>query len=189
MFDFVRNNPYLFIGSSTVMTTTLTLFGFALTSTAFIGTSLNVHAAWLSRLRAFLHKSAPSVALTLAYFGLVSLLLSVQIWLRFQNDIPDEADTQLISGIGHFTFALVAILVMSKHLKSHGIVSWLVANLVALTYWASHVLLLTPPWFFFQGQGEQVTRLITLALVVGFVSTLITLSCLLHLRQNSKLKS
>jgi hypothetical protein len=46
-------------------------------------------------------------------------------------------------------------------------VAWIVANIVAVGYWAAHVLVLTPPWFAFQGQLEVIRAAALGALAAG----------------------
>jgi hypothetical protein len=45
---------------------------------------------------------------------------------------------------------------MAWRLAAGGRPRWLRANAIALLYWALQIVILDPPWFSFQGQGELV---------------------------------
>lgn len=173
LFGYVVDNPYLFVSSSTVMTTGL-LFGvmtLGLVATAgrfvpFVGDGLVAVVA-----RA-LRWCAPKLALALAYFGVGSIVLATEILLRFHRYIPLETEIQFRSGLGHLILAMVGIVALSPILRGLRRVEWLMANYWALAYWAVHVLLLTPPWFAFQGQLDLVLGVAKAWLGIGFAVTL-----------------
>lgn len=161
LLGYVLSNPYLFISSSTVMTTGLIL------AAASVGTV----ALATGRCRGLLHSAAPSLALLLAYFGLGSLLLSIQIFVRFHADIPVPVEIQLKSGLGHFAEALLGIALLSGYLRSRPGRDWVAGNIVALTYWLGHVVVLTPPWFEFQGQRDIILGAAIVILGTGLLVT------------------
>lgn len=137
---YVLGNPYLFISSSTVMTTGLVLGAVAV--------------SMVPRTTPVMRVVAPPLALLLVYFGVGSIVLATEILIRFHDAIPDATETQFASGIGHFLEAAAGIAVLSPHLRTRSRLTWIVANAVAVGYWAVHVVVLTPPWFAFQGQFE-----------------------------------
>jgi hypothetical protein len=139
---YILGNPYLFISSSTVMTTGLVL--------GAVAVSMVPRSAPVMRL------VAPPLAMLLVYFGVGSILLATEILVRFHDSIPDATETQFASGIGHFLEAAAGVAVLIPHLRFRSRRTWIVANAVAVTYWAAHVIVLTPPWFAFQGQLEVV---------------------------------
>ena len=143
LFWYLANNPYLFISSSTVMTSGLLIGAVAMTV--------------LPRRMPLLHRVAPTLAVILAYFGAGSFLLSVEILLRFHSSIPYETEVQFVSGIGHLAEAAIGLAVLVPNLRRHSRVEWLWAHTIALAYWAFQIAVLTPPWFSFQGQREVVT--------------------------------
>jgi hypothetical protein len=153
---YVFGNPYLFISSTTVMTSGL-LVGAVLVSV-------------LPNRSRVLRRCAPSLAVILTYFGLGSIALSSEILLRFHDTIPDETEVQFVSGLGHFIEAAVGIALLLPNLRGHTRVEWLWAHTVALAYWTFQVAVLTPPWFAFQGQRETV--LITVLTMLTLVSAL-----------------
>jgi hypothetical protein len=143
LFWYLANNPYLFISSSTVMTTGLLIGAVAMTV--------------LPRRTPILHAIAPTLAVILAYFGLGSFALSLEILLRFHSSIPYETEVQFVSGIGHLAEAGIGLLLLASSLRRHTRRDWLWAHTIALAYWTFHIAVLTPPWFSFQGQREIVT--------------------------------
>lgn len=155
LFAYLWGNPYLFISSSTAMTSGL-LIGAVLVSV-------------MPRRTPLLHTVAPTLAVILAYFGFGSFALSVEILLRFHSSIPMETEIQFVSGIGHLVEALAGLAVLLPHVRRHTGVQWLWAHTIALAYWTFHVVVLTPPWFSFQGQRTIVTTstLVLLALAAG----------------------
>lgn len=173
LFAYVVDNPYLFISSSTVMTTgllvaamTLGLVASASRFVPVVGTGI------LSRLARALRWCAPKLALMLAYFGIGSFVLATEILLRFHRYIPLETEIQFRSGLGHLVVAVVGIVALSPFLREVRPREWIVANFWALGYWAVHVLLLTPPWFAFQGQLDLVLGVAKAWLGIGFAVTL-----------------
>lgn len=155
LIGYLFGNPMLFISSSTVMTTGLIL-GAAVAST-------------LPQRSAILRRIAPTLALILAYFGLGSFVLSLQIFIRFHDSIPNETEVQFVSGVGHLAEAAIGLALLAGYLRRHTAREWLTAHNVALTYWTFQIAVLTPPWFAFQGQREIITlsALAVLALAAG----------------------
>lgn len=143
LFSYLLNNPYLFISSTTVMTSGLIM--------GAVVVSVMPHRP------ALLLRVAPALAIILSYFGVGSFVLSTEILLRFHASIPYETEVQFVSGIGHLAEALIGIAVLFPHLRNHGRSDWLWAHTVALAYWTFQIAVLTPPWFSFQGQRELVT--------------------------------
>src|SRR5437870_13772964 len=84
---YVLGNPYLFISSSTVMTTGLVL--------GAVVVSMVPRSAPLMRV------VAPPLAMLLAYFVVGSILLASEVLVRLHDSIPDATDTQFASVIGH----------------------------------------------------------------------------------------
>jgi hypothetical protein len=150
---YVFGNPYLFISSTTVMTSGL-LVGAVLVSVLPNRTRL-------------LRRAAPTIAVILTYFGLGSLVLSTEILLRFHDTIPAETEIQFVSGIGHLVEAAIGIAVLSPYVRGHTKADWLWAHTLALGYWTFQVAVLTPPWFAFQGQREAVLRIVLVMLVLA----------------------
>jgi hypothetical protein len=150
---YLFHNPYLFISSTTVMTSGL-LIGAVVVSV-------------LPRRLGVMRWIAPTLAVILAYFGFGSFALSTEILLRFHDSIPYETEVQFVSGIGHLAEALVGLAVLIPHVRHHTKLEWLWAHTAALTYWTFQVSVLTPPWFAFQGQRELVTTCALLMLAVA----------------------
>ena len=150
---YVLGNPYLFISSSTVMTTGLVL--------GAVGVSIVPRTAPVMRV------VAPPLGMMLVYFGVGSMVLATEILVRFHDSIPDATETQFASGIGHLLEAAAGIAVLSPHLRVRSRGTWIVANAVAVAYWSAHVVVLTPPWFAFQGQLEVVRAAALGALATG----------------------
>jgi hypothetical protein len=150
LFAYVFANPYLFISSTTVMTTGL-LLGAALVSVLPLRTQT-------------LRRGAPTLAVILTYFGLGSIALSTEILIRFHDTIPHETEVQFVSGLGHFVEAAIGIALLSPHLRGRTRRDWLWAHTFALAYWTFQVAVLTPPWFAFQGQREAVLRVVLVML-------------------------
>jgi hypothetical protein len=153
MLAYVFGNPYLFISSTTAMTSGL-LLGAVIVSVLPGRTHM-------------LRRVAPSLAVILTYFGLGSLALSTEILLRFHDTIPNETEIQFVSGIGHFIEAAIGIAVLLPFLRGHTRTDWLWAHTGALAYWTFQVAVLTPPWFAFQGQRETVLQVVLVMLVVA----------------------
>ncbi len=150
---YVLGNPFLFISSSTVMTTGLVI--------GAVAVSLVPRSAPVMRV------VAPPLAMLLVYFGIGSMVLATEILVRFHATIPEATETQFASGIGHFLEAAAGIAILSAHLRRRRRRTWIVANAVAVAYWAAHVAVLTPPWFAFQGQLEVVRAAALAALAAG----------------------
>ena len=153
LFSYVLGNPYLFISSSTVMTTGLVLGAVAV--------------SMVPRSAPVMRVVAPPLAMLLVYFGMGSLILATEILVRFHASIPDATETQFASGVGHFLEAAAGIAVLSPHLRARSRLAWIVANAVAVLYWTAHVIVLTPPWFAFQGQLEVIRTAALGALAAG----------------------
>ena len=150
---YVLGNPYLFISSSTVMTTGLVL--------GAVAVSMVPRTASITRV------VAPPLAILLLYFGVGSLVLATEILVRFHDTIPSETETQFASGVGHLLEATVGIAVLTPHLRRRSQRTWIVGNAVAVAYWSAHVIVLTPPWFAFQGQLDVVRAAALGALAAG----------------------
>jgi|SRR5690348_7574519 len=150
---YLINNPYLFISSTTVMTSGLLIGAVAVSLTP--------------RGSGVLSAVAPALAIILAYFGLGSFALSTEILIRFHASIPYETEVQFISGIGHLAEAAVGIALLFPHLRGYAQRQWLSAHNAALAYWTFQIAVLTPPWFAFQGQRELVTTFALGALLVA----------------------
>src|SRR5438067_1423297 len=100
---YVLGNPYLFISSSTVMTTGLVLGAVAV--------------SMVPRSAPIMRVVAPPLAMLLVYFGVGSLVLASEILVRFHDTIPDATETQFASGIGHLLEAAAGIAVLTPHLR------------------------------------------------------------------------
>jgi hypothetical protein len=150
---YILGHPYLFISSSTVMTTGLVLGAVAV--------------SMVPRSAPVMRVVAPPLAMLLVYFGVGSIVLASEILVRFHDSIPDATETQFASGIGHLLEAAAGVAVLIPHLRSRSRRTWIVANALAVAYWAAHVIVLTPPWFAFQGQLEVVRAAALGALAAG----------------------
>jgi len=150
---YVFGNPYLFVSSTTAMTTGLL--------------AVAVIVSVLPRRTHMLRRVAPPLAVILTYFGLGSLALSTEILLRFHDTIPNETEIQFVSGIGHFIEAAIGMAVLLPYLRGHARAEWLWAHTVALAYWTFQVAVLTPPWFAFQGQCEAVLQVVLVMLLIA----------------------
>lgn len=153
LFAYVLGNPYLFISSSTVMTTGLVL--------GAVAVSMVPRSAPVMRI------VAPPLAMLLVYFGAGSIVLATEILMRFHDSIPDPTETQFVSGLGHLLEAAAGIAVLTPHLRARSRMTWVIANALAVGYWGVHVIVLTPPWFGFQGQLEVVRAAALGALAAG----------------------
>ncbi|MEK6224763.1 MAG: hypothetical protein AABM40_00550 [Chloroflexota bacterium] len=150
---YVLGNPYLFVSSSTVMTTGLVLGAVAV--------------SMVPRSAPVMRVVGPPLAMLLVYFGVGSIVLATEILVRFHDAIPDATETQFVSGVGHLLEAAAGIAVLTPHLRARSRLTWIVANAVAVCYWAAHVIVLTPPWFAFQGQLEVIRAAALGALAAG----------------------
>jgi hypothetical protein len=139
---YILGNPYLFISSSTVMTSGLVV-GAVVVST-------------VRRTAPLMRVVAPPLAMLLVYFGIGSMVLATEILIRFHESIPEPTETQFASGVGHLLGAAAGIAILRPHLRAQSRRTWIVANAVAVAYWAGQVIVLTPPWFAFQGQFEVI---------------------------------
>ncbi|MDQ2914172.1 MAG: hypothetical protein M3T56_13065 [Chloroflexota bacterium] len=153
LFSYILGNPYLFVSSSTVMTTGLVLGAVAV--------------SMVPRSAPVMRVVAPPLGMLLGYFGVGSMVLATEILLRFHASIPEATETQFASGIGHLLEAAAGIAILSPHLRSRSRRTWIVANALAVAYWALHVVVLTPPWFAFQGQLEVIRTAALGTLAVG----------------------
>jgi len=142
---YVLGNPYLFISSSTVMTTGLVVGAVAM--------------SMVPRTAPTLRLAAPPLAVVLVYFGVGSMALATEILLRFHDVLPDATETQFASGLGHFVAAAVGVAILLPHLRHRSRRVWIMANALAVCYWTAQVIVLTPPWFAFAGQLEIVRGL------------------------------
>src|SRR2546430_8022155 len=150
---YVLGNPCLFISSSTVMTTGLLVGAVAV--------------SMVPRTAPVIRVAAPPLAMLLVYFGVGSIVLATEILVRFHASISEATETQFASGVGHFLEAAAGIAVLSPHLRARSRVAWIVANAAAVLYWTAHVIVLTPPWFAFQGQLEVIRAAALGALAAG----------------------
>ncbi|HET8568905.1 MAG TPA: hypothetical protein VFM93_07965 [Candidatus Limnocylindria bacterium] len=147
---YIVANPYLFVSSSTVMTSGL----IALTLLLRVAALRSARAA---RLQAVI---ATPMVLVLAYFGIGSMALASFLYVRLHSSIPLETEIQMVSGIGHFAVAVAGVaLLAGPALRARG---WLVANLVAAAYWILQIAVVRPPWLEFQAHGP-ITRTIAFA--------------------------
>ncbi len=103
MVAYLWANPYLFISSSTVMTSGLIVGAIAV--------------AMLPARSRVLRRIAPALAILLAYFGIGAFALSLEILLRFHPMIPYETEVQFVSGAGHLAEALAGTLVLWPYLR------------------------------------------------------------------------
>lgn len=152
---YLGGNPNLFLSSATVMTATIVAVAGAVAVGAI---------RWPGSER-LVARAAAALTLVFAYFGLGSFALSVEILVRFHSAIPVETETQFVSGIGHLGLAALGVAIVLPQARRRR-PDWLLANAVALLYWALEVLLLDPPWFGFQGQGALI-RLVALATIAA----------------------
>jgi hypothetical protein len=132
LLGYVLGNPYLFVSSSTVMTTGLVLGAVAV--------------SMVPRTAPVMRVVGPPLAMLLMYFGVGSMVLATEIFVRFHYAIPDATETQFASGLGHLLEAAAGIAVLTPHLR---------------------VVVLTPPWFAFQGQLEVIRTAALGALAAG----------------------
>ena len=153
MVSYLLGNPFLFVSSSTVMTTGLVLGAVAV--------------SMVPRSTPVMRVVGPPLAMLLIYFGVGSIVLATEILVRFHDTIPAATETQFVSGVGHLLEAAAGIALISPHLRRRSRRTWVVANAVAVAYWAAHVTVLTPPWFSFQGQLEIVRAAALGALAAG----------------------
>src|SRR5438445_9339358 len=150
---YVLGNPYLFISSSTVMTTGLVLGAVAV--------------SMVPRTAPVMRTVAPPLAMLLLYFGVGSIVLATEILVRFHDAIPDATETQFASGVGHLLGAAAGIAFLYPHLRQRSRRAWVAANAGASAYWTAQVLVLTPPWFAFAGQLDAVRAVALAALATG----------------------
>lgn len=170
MVTYVLGDPYLFIGSTTVMTTALVIGTVVLAATAAvpfarptpISRASDALLAWL----------APKLALTLAYFGIGSLALATEILLRFHWANPIGTEIQFRSGLGHVGVAAIGIVLLWSRLRGHDRRAWIEAHFWALAYLTVQVLVFTPPWFDFQYQRDLVLGVTRGALVAALAVNL-----------------
>src|SRR5438477_12852317 len=84
---YVHANPYLFISSSTVMTTGLVLRAVAV--------------SMVPRTGPVMRTVAPPLAMPLLHYDVGTLVLATELLVRFHDTNPDAPDTQFASGGGH----------------------------------------------------------------------------------------
>jgi hypothetical protein len=150
---YVLGNPFLFISSSTVMTTGLVLGAVAVSMVPRSAPAMRI--------------VAPPLAMLLVYFGAGSMVLATEILVRFHDSIPDATETQFASGVGHLLEGAAGIAVLTPHLRHRSRRTWIVANAVAVAYWVAEIIVVTPPWFAFQGQLEVIRAAALGALATG----------------------
>ena len=154
---YVLADPYMFIGSTTVMTTGLIGTIALLAGLVALPVVRRTRAARsVSRLLDWL---APKLALVLLYFGVGSMVLATEILVRFHGVDPLGTEIQFRSGLGHLVVAMLGIAVLSGRLRDLGARTWLDAHFWALAYLTLHVVVFTPPWFDFQLQGPLVSTI------------------------------
>ncbi len=152
---YVLSEPYLFIGSTTVMTTAVVALSALLAAVAAIPPARGTGPG--RAISRALDWAAPKLALVLGYFGLGSMALATEILIRFHGMNPMGTEIQFRSGLGHLLVAVLGILALSPRLRGLDLRTWVEAHFWALTYLAFQVVVLTPPWFEFQLQGELVS--------------------------------
>jgi hypothetical protein len=135
---YVLGNPFLFISSSTWMTTGILLGAVALSI--------------VPRSSPVLRLVAPPLAMVLLYFGAGSMALATQILVRFHAVSPDAAETQFASGIGHLLAASAGIAILFPYLRGRSRRAWILSNAAAVVYWTAQILVLNPPWLAFGNQ-------------------------------------
>src|SRR2546427_1058834 len=145
LLGYVLGNPFLFISSSTVMTTGLILGAVAMSLVPRGGPALRI--------------AAPTLAMVLAYFGLGSMVLATEILVRFHAAIPDATETQFASGIGHLVEAAAGIVILFPHLRRRSRRIWVVANVVAVAYLGAQNPVPPPPRVAVPGQLQGVPPL------------------------------
>lgn len=118
------------------------------------------------------HAIAPTLALVLAYFALGSFALASLLFVRLHDALPLETEIQLVSGAAHLAEGLIGIGLLAGALGGRAIGTWLVANVLAVAYWALQLAIVRPPWFDFQEQGV-LTRGAAFAVLAS--STLLTI--------------
>src|SRR2546427_13278188 len=150
---YVLGNPYLFISSSTVMTTGLVIGAVALVT--------------VPRGARVLRFVAPPLAMLLAYFGIGSIVLATEILVRFHGEIPDATETQFASGVGHLLGAAAGVAFLYPHLRQRSRRGWVAAKAGASAYWTAQVLVLTPPGFALARQLDAVRPVALAALSAG----------------------
>ena len=170
LIDYLVANPALFIHSSTVITSTLVLSVFVVRLVAFVS-----RGRLRERLGALLAIVSPALALLLLYFGIGAMALSTEILLRFHDTIPLTTEVQFRSGIGHLLIGLLGVGALFPWLRRRTTRMWLLSNLAAIAYWAFQVVVLTPPWFSFQGQRRLVLVVVDALLAVSATATLFAL--------------
>jgi hypothetical protein len=151
--SYVLSHPYLFIGSTTVMTAGLVV-GVGLAS-AFTAVGAPASPGLAGMVERLLDWLAPRLALVLAWFGIGSMVLATQILMRFHHVFPDGTEMQFRSGLGHLLVSVIGIALLRSRLRRTPR-QWVEAHFWTLAYLILHVVLLTPPWFDFMFQGELV---------------------------------
>lgn len=167
---FVLADPYLFIGSTTVMTSGIVLACLVLAATATYGRRRAAPVARASdRVLAW---TGPKLAFVLAYFGVGSMVLATQILTRFHDLNPIGTEMQFRSGIGHLAVAALGILALRSYLRGLPVRTWVEAHFWALTYLTIHVMVFTPPWFEYQFQFDLVMGVTRAMLVSALAANL-----------------
>src|SRR4051812_13661836 len=126
-----------------------------------------VAATALPQRSAILGRVAPTLAIILAYFGIGSFTLATEIMLRYHGEWAYGTEVQFVSGVGHLIEATVGLAVLWPHLRRHTREDWLWAHTTALSYWTFQIVVLTPPWFDFQGQRDVVMAAALVAIAIG----------------------
>ena len=61
----------------------------------------------------------------------------------------------------------MGVAILLPHLRHRSRRVWIMANALAVGYWTAQVIVLTPPWFAFQGQLEVIRAAALGALAAG----------------------
>ena len=141
LLGYVAANPYLFVSSSTVMTSGLIA----------LAVLLRLAALRSGRAARLVAAVAAPMVLVLAYFGAGSIALATFLYARLHRSLPLETEIQLVSGLGHLAVAVGGIaLLAGPAWRARGFLS---ANLVASAYWILQLAVIRPPWLEFQEHG------------------------------------
>lgn len=151
---YALSEPYLFVGSTTWMTSGLIFVSAVIAGSTALPAARSTppgRIAWR-----LLGWAAPKLALVLVYFGLGSMALATEILLRFHDVNAIGTEIQFRSGLGHLLVAALGIALLRPRLRGLDLRTWVEAHFWALAYLTFHVVVLTPPWFEFQFQGELI---------------------------------
>lgn len=167
----LAGNPYLFIGSTTGVTSALVMLTLLAVVTERV--AFRIWPQYLEHPRVVLKVLrwiAPKLALVMIYFGVGSIALAGWIFLRFRLELPYEAGTQFWSGVGHLVVAAAGIAITAPFWRGLTEREWCLALPWAIGYWSFQVLFLTPQWFHFQGQYDLVMNVAKALIAVSIAS-------------------